>query len=154
MFKVSETGPAGYTQTLSGDCSGTINAGDNKVCTVTNDDIPQTGASITVTSVTCDGTEFTGEPRLVVHIIFSGIPHDSQYIPFVLQYYLPSGDLLRTSSYTIPDSAPDPWQAESDVGLAVPPGPTEGTYKIIMVINYDYDDPISTTFQAPECFQQ
>jgi hypothetical protein len=39
-FSVSETGPAGYTQSLSGDCSGTINAGDRKVCTITNNDNP------------------------------------------------------------------------------------------------------------------
>lgn len=152
-FSVSEIGPTGYTQSLSGDCSGTINAGDNKVCTITNNDNPQTGGpSISVTSVNCGGTEFTGEPILVVHIIFSGIPHDSQYLPFKLQYYLPTGNLLETSSFTIPATAPDPWNAESDVGLRVPPGPTAGTYKIIMVINYDYDNPVTTTFQAPECF--
>ena len=121
-------------------------------CTITNNDKPQTGEpSISVTSVHCGGTEFTGEPILVVHVNFL-IPHDSQNIPFKLQYYLPSGNLLGTTSFTAPDTAPDPWNPASDIGLAVPPGPTAGTYKIIMVINYDYDNSITTTFQAPECF--
>lgn len=31
--------PAGYSQTGSGDCSGTIAAGETKTCTITNDDI-------------------------------------------------------------------------------------------------------------------
>src|SRR6185503_18157894 len=38
-YTVTESGPAGYTTTFSGDCSGTIAAFDNKTCTVTNDDI-------------------------------------------------------------------------------------------------------------------
>jgi hypothetical protein len=37
-FRVSETGPAGYTQILSGGCFGTINVGGKKVCTITNND--------------------------------------------------------------------------------------------------------------------
>jgi hypothetical protein len=38
-YSVSETGPAGYSSTLSADCSGTIAAGETKTCTITNDDI-------------------------------------------------------------------------------------------------------------------
>ena len=48
---------AGYIQSVSGDCFGTINAGDNKVCTITNNDNPQTGdPSITVSNVRCTRT--------------------------------------------------------------------------------------------------
>jgi hypothetical protein len=154
-FSISETGPAGYTQSLSGDCSGTINAGDNKVCTITNNDKPKTsGPSITVTNVHCGGKEFTGEPLLVVHFIFSGIPHDSRDSSFTLQYYLPDGNLLRTSLFGIPASLPNPYSAESDVSLPVPPGQTAGTYRVVMVVFYDYNNAVSTTFQAPECSQQ
>ncbi len=39
-FDVTETGPAGYTASLSGDCSGSIDVGENNVCTVTNNDNP------------------------------------------------------------------------------------------------------------------
>lgn len=39
-FKVSETGPDGYTATYSGDCSGNLNVGDHKTCTIINDDVP------------------------------------------------------------------------------------------------------------------
>ncbi|HKP36459.1 MAG TPA: choice-of-anchor D domain-containing protein, partial [Pyrinomonadaceae bacterium] len=38
-YSVGETGPAGYAQTLSADCSGTIANGESKTCTITNDDI-------------------------------------------------------------------------------------------------------------------
>ena len=39
IFNVTETGPSGYSTTTSGDCSGVIGAGVNKVCTVTNNDV-------------------------------------------------------------------------------------------------------------------
>ncbi|HEX6647940.1 MAG TPA: hypothetical protein VF075_00325, partial [Pyrinomonadaceae bacterium] len=38
-YSVDEGAHAGYTKTLSADCSGTIAPGDNKTCTITNDDI-------------------------------------------------------------------------------------------------------------------
>lgn len=38
-YSVDETDPEGYIKSLSQDCSGTINAGETKTCTVTNDDI-------------------------------------------------------------------------------------------------------------------
>ncbi|HEX6680899.1 MAG TPA: hypothetical protein VF063_09660 [Gaiellaceae bacterium] len=37
-YNVTETGPSGYSATLSADCSGSIAAGQTKTCTVTNDD--------------------------------------------------------------------------------------------------------------------
>jgi large repetitive protein len=39
-YSVSESGPDGYTATMSADCAGTMNVGDVKTCTVTNDDQP------------------------------------------------------------------------------------------------------------------
>jgi hypothetical protein len=154
-YSVSETGPAGYTQSLSGDCSGTINAGDNKVCTITNNDKQQTGGpSISVRNVHCSGTDFLGQPILVFDISFEGILHDSHFSSFTLQYYLPDSNLLRTTTYTVPDNAPDPYSAGDTVSLHVPPGPTAGTYKIVMVVFYDYNNAVSTTFQAPDCSQQ
>jgi hypothetical protein len=39
-YTVTETGPSGYTPTLSPDCVGTIAAGETKTCTITNNDIP------------------------------------------------------------------------------------------------------------------
>jgi hypothetical protein len=40
-YSVDESGgPAGYTKTLSTDCSGTIANGETKTCTITNDDQP------------------------------------------------------------------------------------------------------------------
>jgi Prealbumin-like fold domain len=37
-YSVGESGPSGYSQSLSADCSGSILAGQTKTCTVTNDD--------------------------------------------------------------------------------------------------------------------
>ncbi len=37
-YSVGETGPSGYTQSLSSGCSGTIAVGQTKTCTMTNDD--------------------------------------------------------------------------------------------------------------------
>ena len=39
-YSVAETGPAGYAESQSADCSGTITVGDSLTCTITNDDIP------------------------------------------------------------------------------------------------------------------
>ena len=39
-YSVDEGAHVGYTKTLSADCSGTIAPGDNKTCTITNDDQP------------------------------------------------------------------------------------------------------------------
>jgi Prealbumin-like fold domain len=39
-YHVTETGPSGYTESDSADCSGTIANGETKTCTVTNDDQP------------------------------------------------------------------------------------------------------------------
>ena len=39
-YNVTETGPSGYTASYSADCSGTIASGQEKTCTVTNDDQP------------------------------------------------------------------------------------------------------------------
>jgi hypothetical protein len=38
-YSVTESGPAGYAQSASPDCSGTIASGETKTCTITNDDI-------------------------------------------------------------------------------------------------------------------
>ena len=37
---MTESGPAGYSPTLSTDCAGTIAPGETKTCTITNDDQP------------------------------------------------------------------------------------------------------------------
>lgn len=39
-FSVSEAGPSGYTESSTGDCSGSINAGESKTCTIVNNDNP------------------------------------------------------------------------------------------------------------------
>ena len=36
-YKVTETGPSGYTSSFSSDCSGQINAGQDKACIITNE---------------------------------------------------------------------------------------------------------------------
>jgi hypothetical protein len=38
-YSVTETGPSGYAESDSADCTGTIANGDTKTCTITNDDI-------------------------------------------------------------------------------------------------------------------
>ena len=150
LFKVSETGPADYTQTLSGDCSGIINAGDNKVCTITNNDNPQTGGpSITVSNIQCIG--ITTQQRIHIDVIVSGIPHGSNPLTFQEQVFSPIGYLLRVHEYTIPANAQDPATIFIGEGIDIPPGPTAGTYKITDIIN---GEAVSTTFQVQECSQQ
>ena len=51
-YSVAETGPAGYAESSSADCSGTIALGESKTCTITNDDISPT---LTVIKVVVNG---------------------------------------------------------------------------------------------------
>jgi hypothetical protein len=53
-YSVSESGPSGYTESDSADCSGNIALGETKTCTVTNDDIAQHVGQITPTGTTCN----------------------------------------------------------------------------------------------------
>jgi hypothetical protein len=45
-YTVTETGPSGYTPSVSTDCVGTIAAGETKTCTITNDDLPPGGLPV------------------------------------------------------------------------------------------------------------
>src|SRR5205809_1516996 len=38
-YSVGESGPSGYSQSNSADCSGSIAVGETKTCTVTNNDV-------------------------------------------------------------------------------------------------------------------
>ncbi len=50
-YFVTEAGPAGYTESNSSDCTGTILAGETKTCTITNDDIPPSQSLLIVKKV-------------------------------------------------------------------------------------------------------
>src|SRR4051794_2431728 len=49
-YNVTEPSHAGYTVSLSADCTGTLAAGDDKTCTVTNDDVNATPSLTTLLS--------------------------------------------------------------------------------------------------------
>ena len=66
-YSVSETGPAGYAATFSADCLGTIAAGENKTCTVTNDDIQPT---ITVNKVLLPATDSGTFDLLIDNVVY------------------------------------------------------------------------------------
>ena len=143
-YSVSEKGPTGYVQSLSGDCSGIINAGDSKVCTITNNDNPQTsGPSITINSFGCSPSGTS------VDMTISGISHDSHPLTFQIQTFSPSGYLVKVFDTTVPDNAPDPATTHIISGSPSPPdGILVETYKIVAIINAQ---PISATFQVTTC---
>jgi hypothetical protein len=47
-YSVDESVVAGYTKSLGTNCSGTIAAGESRICTITNDDISSAAASFSV----------------------------------------------------------------------------------------------------------
>lgn len=59
-YSVTENATSTYTASSSADCSGTLNPGENKVCTLTNDDVPPVELPPTLTlvkhSISGDGT--------------------------------------------------------------------------------------------------
>jgi uncharacterized repeat protein (TIGR01451 family) len=66
-YTVGESGPGGYTATISGDCAGdgavTLAVGEAKTCTITNDDIapPPPAADLRVAKTASDTTPFLGD---------------------------------------------------------------------------------------------
>jgi hypothetical protein len=72
-YTVSETGDPGYAAAISGDCASdgtiTLNLGDVKTCTITNDDITPTKGSLNVTKIIIndnDGTKQVNDFNLFV----------------------------------------------------------------------------------------
>ncbi len=65
-YSVGETGPSGYSGSLSADCAGSIAVGETKTCTVTNDDQP--GKLIVIKHVINDngGTAVAGSFAMTV----------------------------------------------------------------------------------------
>ena len=60
-YSVAEIGPAGYAESQSADCSGTIAGGESKTCTITNDDIAPTLTVIKVVVNDDGGTANAGD---------------------------------------------------------------------------------------------
>ncbi len=74
-YGADENSVAGYTKTLSADCSGTIAVGEHKTCTITNDDQQ---AYITVTKVVDNDFGGTAQPndfslKLEGNAVLSGV---------------------------------------------------------------------------------
>ncbi len=56
-YSVNETGPGGYASSQTAGCSGSMNVGDVKTCTITNNDIaPATATSTATSTATATGT--------------------------------------------------------------------------------------------------
>jgi len=69
LYSVDETGPVGYTKTLSTDCSGTIALNEHKTCTITNDDIPIDKGYLTVVKLVENngvGTKMPGNFQMTI----------------------------------------------------------------------------------------
>ncbi len=73
---MNETGPGGYASSQTAGCSGSMNVGDVKTCTITNDDnapqltvikhvINDNGGSATATAFTMTVTGSSPSPRVV-----------------------------------------------------------------------------------------
>ena len=68
-YAVSVFSPAGYIVSSSGDCSGSVNAGDSKTCAITADDIATTATLTLVANVTNNngGTKLPGDFNLYIN---------------------------------------------------------------------------------------
>ena len=84
---ISETGPSGYASTISGDCDAggnvTLAAGQNAVCTITNDDIPVVevaGAVIGVeNTLASDNGASVGDTVVFdIDVSLENVPSDSE----------------------------------------------------------------------------
>jgi len=68
-YSVSEDPMTGYTSSASADCVGTIAVGENKTCTITNDDIPREEGNLTVIKVVENngvGTKVAGDFQMTI----------------------------------------------------------------------------------------
>jgi hypothetical protein len=79
-YSVSETGPAGYTQSLSGDCSGTIGSSESRTCTITNNDNPQTSGTVLIKKVVnCSGNGCPEPSAFTITVSGSNNPTPSSF---------------------------------------------------------------------------
>ncbi|OGG62721.1 hypothetical protein A3C19_03405 [Candidatus Kaiserbacteria bacterium RIFCSPHIGHO2_02_FULL_54_22] len=80
-YTVSETNQPGYTATISGNCSAsgsvTLAAGENKVCTITNNDVPP--VITTGCTSNCGGGGGGGGPSKP-KVVLSSVPHVGQVL--------------------------------------------------------------------------
>ena len=67
-YNVTESGPSGYVGSFSADCSGNIAAGENKTCTITNDDIQPT---ITINKVLLPATDNGTFDLLIDNVVYA-----------------------------------------------------------------------------------
>ncbi|MGR9051480.1 MAG: hypothetical protein ACU84J_02410, partial [Gammaproteobacteria bacterium] len=75
-FSVTETPLAGYAPSYSGDCSGTIEAGVNKTCTITNDDISPT-LKLVKTIINNNGGTVTDENAFGLKVDGGAVLHNA-----------------------------------------------------------------------------
>lgn len=133
-YHVAETGgPSGYTMTLSGDCASdgsvTLAAGDEKTCTVTNNDNPvEVTGKLLITEVLYDpGTGQGEEPENEWVEIYNGMNvavdlsgymlHDGSGVSLIPNgTMLPSGKYLVASGSTTTASF---WSFPSDAVVVV-----------------------------------
>jgi hypothetical protein len=100
-YSVSESGPSGYTESDSADCTGTIALGETKTCTVTNNDIPQVVGQITPTATTCDQFNSGTAPTLsaLQYSVKSG--KTSAVNPGVFFYWIKVTAVAGSNTFTI-----------------------------------------------------
>ncbi len=65
FYEVRESGLVGYTSSFSADCSGKINNGETKTCTVTNNDIQEFSDETTIITSSDTSTEFSDETTVI-----------------------------------------------------------------------------------------
>ncbi len=105
VYSVDENLIVGYSKTLSADCSGTILAGETKICTITNDDIPP--AQLTVKKVVINdncGTKTPGDFN--IHVKESNSDIDVVGSPAIgsetgIVYTLPVGDYVVSEDTSV-----------------------------------------------------
>lgn len=99
-YSVSETGPSGYAGSYSADCSGTMTSGQNKTCTITNNDIGTPVLSVTNSPATYTGTS---QPAVVTAGAVAGVVSDIKYDglsiePTDVGTYVVTADFLPTDT--------------------------------------------------------
>lgn len=144
-YSVGETGPAGYAASPSVDCSGSIAVGEEKTCTLTNDDMPAEIRGMKFEDLNGNGVKDLGEPGLAGWTIeLSGDATDTE-VTDVNGVYAFTG--LSVGTYTVTEQQQAGWtQMTADpapvtVGLGdVVTNVDFGNFENVAVTGYKWHD--------------
>jgi len=145
-YDVTETGPGGYAFNYSVDCSGNIAVGDNKTCTVTNDDLASPSISIAKTNDHLGGASAGDTVNYTLTLTNGPVPLLVDVVDV-----MPSGFAYIANSAKVSGVASEPTISGNVLTWYDVPLPADGTVEITYQAKIDGSQPAGTYYNLATC---